>query len=83
MCESLKDFLISMVAILMISAKLATLGLLKIKVFWNKGYEIIISVHEITKNKLSHDSNHIVDVDMWPKSGNLCISMKVVITSNL
>ena len=33
-----------MVAILMISAKLATLGLFKIKVFWNNGYDVISSV---------------------------------------
>ena len=32
-----------MVAILMKSEKFATLGLLKIKVFWNKGYDIIVS----------------------------------------
>ena len=32
----------------MMSAKLATLGL-KIKLFWNKGYDIIISVHGVTK----------------------------------
>ena len=32
-----------MVAILMMSGKLATLGLLKIKLFQNKGYDIIIS----------------------------------------
>ena len=35
-----------MVAILMMSAKLATLSLLKVKVFRNKGYEVIIYVHE-------------------------------------
>ena len=34
-----------MVTILMMLANLATLGLLKIKVFWNKGYDIIIFVH--------------------------------------
>ena len=33
----------------MMSAKLATLGLLKIKVFWNEGYDVIISVYGITK----------------------------------
>ena len=30
-----------MVAILMMSAKLATPGLLKIKSFWNEGYDVI------------------------------------------
>ena len=33
---------------LMMSAKLATLGLLEIKVFRNKGYEVIISVYDVT-----------------------------------
>ena len=47
--ESLKVVLINMVAILMMSAKLTTLGLLKINVFWNKVYDIIISVHDVTK----------------------------------
>ena len=36
-----------MVAILMMSAKLATLGFLKIKVFQNKGYDVIISSHDV------------------------------------
>ena len=40
--ESLKVVLINMVAILMMSAKLATLGLLKIKIFRNKDYDAII-----------------------------------------
>ena len=35
-----------MVTILMTSAKIATLGLLKIKVFLNKGYDITFSVYE-------------------------------------
>ena len=33
-----------MVAILMGSEKLASPGLVKIKVFWNKDYDVIISV---------------------------------------
>ena len=49
-----------MVAILMISAKLATLGFLKIKVFW-KGYEVISSVHGVTYKILSREPNYIVD----------------------
>ena len=32
--------LINLVAILMTSAKFATLGLLRIRVFWNKGYDV-------------------------------------------
>ena len=51
-----------MVTILMMSAKLATLGLLKIKKFGNSGYGVIISVHNVTSKVLSCDSNDIVDV---------------------
>ena len=40
-----------MVIILMISAKLATRGLLKMKVFRNEGYDVIIYVHDVN-NKL-------------------------------
>ena len=57
-----------MVAVLM-SAKLATLGLLKIKVTWNKGYDVIIFVHDVTNKILSRYSNYIVDVVIWPKLG--------------
>ena len=64
----------------MISAKLVTLGLLKIKVFWRKDYEVIISIHDLTNEILSRDSNHIVDVVMWPNFGNSSISMREVIT---
>ena len=76
MFEVLKVALIDIVAILMISAKLATLELLKINVFWNKGYDVIVSVHDVTNKILSHDSNYIVDVFMWPKFGNFSVSMK-------
>ena len=49
----------------MMSAKLTTLGLLKIKVFSNKDYdEVIISLNDVTNKILSRDSNHIVDVVM-------------------
>ena len=70
-----------MVTILMMSAKIATPGLLKIRVFWNNGYDVIISVHDVTNKILSRDSNYIIDVVMWPKFGNCSISMrKVIIT---
>ena len=38
-------------------AKLATLGLPKTTVFWIKGYDVIIYVHDVTSKLLSHDSN--------------------------
>ena len=63
--EFLKIVLKNMVKILMMSTKMAALALLKVKVFWNKGYDVIISVHDVTKKILSHDSNYIVDVVMW------------------
>ena len=37
-----------MVTILMTPAKIATLGLLKIKEFGNKGYDFIIFTHDVT-----------------------------------
>ena len=39
-----------MVTILMMFAKMATPGLLKIKVFCHKSYDAIISVHEAPSN---------------------------------
>ena len=53
-----------MVTILMMSAKIATLGLLKIKVFSNNGYDIIVSFDNVNKKILSHDPNYIVNVIM-------------------
>ena len=61
------------------SAKMADPGLLKIKVFWNKGYNFIIYVYDVTIKILSRDSNYIVDVVMWPQFGNCSISMREVI----
>ena len=53
-----------MVTILMMSAKMATLSLPKIKVFRNKGCDVIISVFDIINKNVSHDINFIVDVVM-------------------
>ena len=44
------------------SEKMATLCLLKIKVFWNKDYDVITSVHNMTIKFLLCDSNYIADV---------------------
>ena len=60
------------------SAKMATLNLLKIKVFWNEGYDVIISVYDVTNKILFRDSNYIVDVVMWPKFGYSSIFMREV-----
>ena len=60
----------------MISAKMATPGLLKITVFWNKGYDVIIYVYDVTSKILFRDSNYVVDVVMSPKFGKPNISMR-------
>ena len=61
---SLTDFLTNMVAILMMLAKLTTSGLLKIKVFLNEGYNVMISVHDVSNKVLSRNSNNIAYVVM-------------------
>ena len=55
--ESLKVLVINVVAILM-PVKLATLGLLKIKVMTSQ------FLSEVTKKVLSRDSDYIIDVVM-------------------
>ena len=72
-----------MVTILMMSVKMATLGLLKIKVFWNKDYDVIISVYDVTSKILSNDSNYIVNVVMRPKFRNSSISTREVIIPSI
>ena len=72
-----------MAAILMMSGKMATLCFLEIKLFWNKDYDVIICVHDVTKKMLLRDSNNIVDVVMWPKFGNSSDSMREVIATSI
>ena len=62
--ESLKVFLIDMIAILMMSAKLATPDLLEITVFLNKFYDVIISASHVPNKILSGNSNYIVVVTL-------------------
>ena len=68
---------------LMILAKLATVDLLKIKLFWNKDYDFIVYVHDVNNIKLSHYSNFIVDVVMWLKFFNTRHSMRQVILTSI
>ena len=72
-----------MVTVLTMSAKMATPGLLKIRVFFKKSYDVVISVYDITNKFLSRDWNHIIDVVMWPKFGNCNTSMRKVITTSI
>ena len=67
----------------MMSAKMATLGFLKQKVYWNKGYDVRIYVHDSNNKILSSNTNYIVDVGMWPKFGNSSIFMKEVIITSI
>ena len=67
------------------SAKMTKLGLLKIKVFSNNSYDVIIFVHDVT-NKilfLLWEPNYIVGVVMWSKFGNSSISMREVIITSI
>ena len=66
----------------MMSAKMATLGLLKTKLLRNNGYEVIIPAHDVTNKISSRDSNYI-DVGMWPKFCNSSISMREVLNFNV
>ena len=81
--ESLKICSINLVIIFIMSAKMATPGLLKIMVFWNKGYDVMISVHDVTNRILLRDSNYIVDAVMWPKFDKSNISMREVMIMSI
>ena len=72
-----------MVAILMISTKLPTSGLLKIKIILNKGYDVIIFSDDVTNQILSRGSNYIVNAAMWGKFGNPSISMREVVITTI
>ena len=56
--------LINMVTTLMMPPKMAKTSLLKIKVFKKIGYDVIISVHDVTNKVFSRDSNDNVNVVM-------------------
>ena len=73
-----------MVEILIMSAKMATPGYLKVKLFWNNSYDVIIIVHAVFNKTLSGDANYIVDMIMSPKLSNSSGSIReVIITSAL
>ena len=67
----------------MMSAKMGTLGILKINLFWNKDYDVTISVHKVTNKILLRESNYIADVVIWTKFGNYSISMREVIITSI
>ena len=65
------------------SAKLATLNLLKRKIFQKKGYDVISCVHDGINKVLSSDPSYIVNVIMGPKFGNSSTSMREVIITSI
>ena len=70
--ESFKIVLINMVTILMMTSKMTSPYLLKIKTFCNKDYDIIsFSMTSPLKFVIwSIDWNYIANVVMWPNFGN-------------
>ena len=72
-----------MATIFIMSAKMAMLGSLKIKLFWNNGYDVIIFVSDITNKVLSRDSNYIVDAFIWSKFDNSSFSIREVIITSM
>ena len=47
--------------------------------YWNKAYDFITFVYDVTNKILWGESNYIVDMVMWPKFFNSNISMREVI----
>ena len=83
-CESLKIFLINMVTILMMSTKLATPGLLNIRIFQNKDYDVILLYCDATNKILSRDSNDIVlYCKLYGQSLLTSISIREVIITSI
>ena len=62
--ESLMIFLIKMVIILAMPAKMSTPCLFEIPVFRNKSYDVIIPVHDVTNKILLCESNCSEDMVM-------------------
>ena len=72
-----------MVTNLMMSPKMATLCFLRIRIFWNNVYYVIISIYDFTSKILSRDSNHTVDVVLCSKFCDSSISTREVITNSI
>ena len=48
----------------MMSAKMGTPDIIKIKVFWKKDYNLKVSVHDVINTILPRELNHNVNVVM-------------------
>ena len=55
-----------------------TQGLLKSKLLWNNGYDVIVPVHDVTNKILSRDSNYIEGLGILPKFFKSSISKDLI-----
>ena len=67
----------------MMPGKKVSVGLLKIKIFQKKGYDVIVPDCDVTNKILSRDSSYIVDVVLWPKLIKSVISIREVIITSI
>ena len=63
--------------------KMTTPDVLKVTVFWSKGYDLILSAHDVSNKILSHNLKYIVDVVVQPNFGTSSISMREVIITSI
>ena len=56
-----------MIPVLIMWTKSPTEEHLKVKVFWNKAYGVIISIHGVFNKILPRDSNYIINVFLGSK----------------
>ena len=63
-------------------SKMVTLGPPKIKVLWNKVYDVYF-FYDVTNKTFLRDSSYIVNGVMWPKFGSSSISMREVIITSI
>ena len=67
----------------MMPVKMATSDLLKVKVFWIIGYDVITPVHDVTNKILLCDSDDNANAVMSRKFGNSSISVREVIITSI
>ena len=63
------------------SARMATLDLPKIKLFWDKGYDVMVFVNDVSNNILSRDL--ILQMLLCDMFGNSSISRKTVVITSI
>lgn len=67
-----------MVTFLTISAKMASLGLLKLKVSLTKDYNVIIFVSDVRRTILLSNLNYFVYMNILPKFGDSKIGNSII-----